>query len=108
MVDLDVLIEKTYRFKLEGKLINVNQPSVNMVKKFGSFEKLMYTEEILDKQVELITDILNNNTSGVKFSEEQIANYPQPVLNAIINTVTNGIEEADNHPNLSSLSQMEQ
>lgn len=98
MVDLDAIIEKTHRFKIEGKLINVNQPSVKIVKKFNEFAN-SNEDEILDKQAELIADILNNNTSAVKFTKEQLMNYPQAVLNAVINEVTQGIAEADNNPN---------
>ena len=35
MVDLDSIIEKTNRLKIEVKLIKVNQPSVKIVKKFN-------------------------------------------------------------------------
>lgn len=99
MLDLDSIIEKAYRFKLEGKLINVNQPTVAMVKKFSSLAKIEDQEEILDKQVELVAEILNNNTSAAKFTREQLLKYPQAVLNAIIEEISRGIAEADNNPN---------
>lgn len=105
--NLDSIAEQTYQFQLDGKLINVKQPSVKITKKFGAMAQVENADEIFDKQVELVTEILNNNTSSVKFTEDKVSDYPQAVLTAIINIITGAIKELDNDPNLESPSQQE-
>ncbi|HDI3121687.1 hypothetical protein FDA77_00855 [Clostridium botulinum] len=98
MIDLDILMDKTLDFKLNGELIKVNQPSMKIIKKFNTLSSLSEAE-ILDKQTDVIVEILNNNTSGKKFKPSEVDNFSLPVINTIVNTVTNNINGTENNPN---------
>ncbi|KMT21597.1 hypothetical protein [Clostridium cylindrosporum] len=95
MINLDVLMEKTIDFTLKGKLIRVQQPTLKMIKKFAAIEK----DADIDKQIEVITEILNNNSSNIKLEKSDIEELNQPALMAILEAITNNIKEADNNPN---------
>ena len=99
MIDLDILMDKTLDFKLNEELVKVNQPSMKMIKKFNTLSSLSDEAEILDKQTELIVEILNNNTSGKKFKTSEVDNFPLPVIKTIINTISNDINGTENNPN---------
>lgn len=105
--NLDSIVDKTFDFQLNGNLIKVRQPSVKIVKKFGGMAQVENEEEVFDKQVQLVTEILNNNTSGTKFTEDKVADLPQAVLTTIINVITGVITDLDNDPNSESPSQQE-
>lgn len=98
MINLDNYMDKTIDFMFRGELVKVNQATAKMVKKIASLEK--YQEgEILDKQIEIVTDILNNNTSGKKFKVSDIENLPQRVINTIMKEFTNSIADTEEDPN---------
>lgn len=99
VIDLDSILSKTFQFKLHGELINVNQPPVSLVKKFGAMANVESEEEIFDKQAELVCEIMNNNTSSKKFTKTNILALPQEVLTIIITTITEGVTEAEENPN---------
>lgn len=99
MVDLDSLMYKPMQFKLEGKVLNVNQPSAKDVKMIISLISGKSDEEIIDGEIKVITSILNNNTSNMSFTEEYVSKLPQPVLTAILEEITKGIDTLNNNPN---------
>lgn len=100
MLDLDAIINKSYQVKINGDLINVNQPSVKMVREFNS--SMMTDSEDIDifaVQTDFALKLLNNNTSAKRFSKADIEKLPAEALGAIINVVANGVEEAEKNPN---------
>lgn len=100
MLDLDAIINKSYQIKVNGDLINVNQPSVKMVREFNS--SMMTDSEDIDifaVQTDFALKLLNNNTSAKRFSKADIEKLPAEALGAIINVVANGVEEAEKNPN---------
>lgn len=100
MINLDNVMNQTIDFMLKGELIKVQQPSTKLVKKFTQFEgSELKPNETFDKQVELITEIMNNNTSARKFTQSEIEALPQKVLSIIIKEITNSISAVENDPN---------
>lgn len=100
MLDLDAIISKSYQIKINGDLINVNQPSVKMVREFNS--SMMNDSEDIDIfaiQTDFALKLLNNNTSAKRFTKADIEKLPAEALGAIINVVANGVEEAEKNPN---------
>lgn len=100
MLDLDAIINKSYQIKINGDLINVNQPSVKMVREFNS--SMMTDSEDIDIfaiQTDFTLKLLNNNTSAKRFSKADIEKMPPEALSAIINVVANGVKEAEENPN---------
>ena len=100
MLDLDAIINKSYQIKINGDMINVNQPSVKMVREFNS--SMMADSEDIDifaVQTDFALKLLNNNTSAKRFSKADIEKLPAEALGAIINVVANGVEEAEKNPN---------
>lgn len=97
MLNLDVIINKSYKIKLFGEIINVNQPSLKTLKKFNAATD---SEDIdlLDVQQEFVLDILNNNTSARTFKKAEIEALPVSVIVAVIDEISNGVTEADNNP----------
>lgn len=103
MVNLDIILDETIDFTLNGETIKVRQPSVSVIKKVNKFQVEVAGKSDIDlifnTQTEVITEILNNNTSGKKFTVKQVEALPQKVQNVIIETVLNDIIKADNDPN---------
>ena len=98
MLDLDAIIDQTIQIKIKGKLIHVNQPSAKLVKKMTSMQGLS-EEELMDKQIEIVADILNNNTSAANFTLEEVSEFPQVALTAILNGITGNINSINKNPN---------
>lgn len=99
MVDLDFYTTRTIDFKLGGKVVSVQEPPAKIIKKMTALGKVKDEEKVLDKQYEIVADILNNNTSNMKFSKEMIERYPQSMINAIITEVTKLMGEIEKSPN---------
>lgn len=98
MLDLDAIIDQTIKIKIKGKLIHVNQPSAKLVKKMTSMQGLG-EKELMDKQIEIVADILNNNTSSANFTIEEVSGFPQAALTAILNEITGNISSINKNPN---------
>lgn len=97
--DLDILMDKTIDFKLNGDLIKVNQLSYKMVRKLDAINKIENEEEKLDKQMLFIVEILNNNTSCKKFKNTDIEKLPFPVITKILEDVAKSIYGIESNPN---------
>lgn len=96
MVNLDLLMDKTMDFMIGGELIKVNEPSIGMVKRFSKIED---NEDGLESQINMVVEILNNNTSAKKFTRAQLDIFTPRILKAIINEVLGSIRDTDNNPN---------
>ena len=99
MVDLDFYTTRTIDFKINGEMVRVKEPQAKLIKKMTALGKVKDEENLLDKQYEIVVDILNNNTSSKKFTKEMVENYPQSMINAIITEVTKLMGEIENSPN---------
>ncbi|MBS4535835.1 hypothetical protein GOQ29_09430 [Clostridium sp. D2Q-14] len=94
MIDIDKYIDRTIALKINGEVIKIQEPSIKLIKKFTALDGLE-DDEILDKQSELVTEILNNNTSAKKFKVNDIDKLPVSAIKAIIESIV----EVDQDPN---------
>lgn len=94
MINLDMYMNKTIDFMIEGKLVKVKEPSYETIQSFSNIN-----EGSVDDIFVILTKILNDNTSNVKFKEAQLRKYPKGVINAIIKAIANEKEEAESDPN---------
>lgn len=97
MINLDALMEKTFQFRLNGQIINCNQPSAAMVRKYR--KRFIEESDDIEVQTDYVFDILNNNTSGVEFTKKQVEELPLSVSNLVAETVNNGIRKIESDPN---------
>lgn len=103
--NLDELMDKTIDFILFGELVRVQQPSVSMIKKINKFQMEAVkinennTDVIFASQCDITCSILNNNSSGKKFTVKQMESLPQNVHNKILSTILTSVLEDDNDPN---------
>ncbi|MEF9952638.1 MAG: hypothetical protein RSA01_00505 [Clostridium sp.] len=95
MINLDSLIDNTIDFTFKGKLIKVQQPTIKLVKKFAAIDG----DSDLDKQIEVITEMLNNNSSNIKLNKSDIEDLTPSALKVIVKAISNNIEEVSNNPN---------
>lgn len=98
VVNLDSILNQSFKFMLGGEVINVNQPSIKMVRKFTS-DMSKEDADVIGAQLDFACEILNNNSSSKKFSKAEVERLPTSVINTLVNTISNGIAEADNDPN---------
>lgn len=99
IIDLDKYINRTIEFKLNGELIKVQELTPSLFKKVSEYEMTENPKEIYTKQVELTTEMLNRNTSAVKFTVEEIEKLPQSVVNKIYVSIVSFTKEPLNDPN---------
>ncbi|XZM78705.1 hypothetical protein ACSXAB_13925 [Clostridium perfringens] len=99
MIDLDFYTARSIDFKIDGEIVRVQEPPAKIIKKMTSLGKLKDEEKMLDKQYEIVVDILNNNTSSKKFTKEIVENYPQSMINAIISEITKLMGDLESSPN---------
>ena len=99
MLNLDAIINKSYKMQIGGEIINVNQVSVKMVREFNATITGEEEVDIFTVQIDFVLKILNNNTSAKKFSRADIEKLPTEALNAIIDVVANGVREDEKNPN---------
>lgn len=99
IIDLDKYINRTIEFKLNGELIKVQELTPSLFKKVSEYEMTEDPKEIYTKQVELTTEMLNRNTSAVKFTVEEIEKLPQSVVNKIYVSIVSFTKEPLNDPN---------
>lgn len=103
--NLDELMDKTIDFILFGEMVRVQQPSVSVIKKISKFQTEAAnitensTDAVFTEQNNIICSILNNNSSGKKFTVKQIESLPQNVHSKILNTILISVFEAENDPN---------
>lgn len=99
LIDLDKYINRTIEFKLNGELIKVQELTPSMFKKVSSYEMTEDPEKIYEKQVELVTEMLNRNTSGKKFTTKDLEKLPQSAVNKIYISIVSFTKEPLNDPN---------
>lgn len=96
--DLDSMVQPIV-FKINGEVVNVNPPSLSIVKEFSHMSKLTDEDEILNKQTELISKVLSNNTSNKTFTFQDVDRMSQQMVTAILTIITSEVQEAENNPN---------
>lgn len=83
IINLDAYIERTVDFKLNGEVVKVKEPSNALFKKIAAHE-VTEGEDVFSSQLALVTEVLNRNTTGHKFTQEEVSNLPQSALNIIL------------------------
>ena len=96
MINLDLLKENTIDFMIDGKLVKVQEPSIEMVEKFSTAGE---SGEGLSGEVAVITEILNNNTSSVKFTQAKVKKFSPSMLKAIVTAILGTIKSVEENPN---------
>lgn len=99
MIDLDKYLKQSVEIKLNNKVIEVLQPTAKMTKEIGQLEKSMTEENYLETKSKIAHIVLNNNSSNVDFTLEDVDNIPYKLQDLIIKEVTGMIYKADNDPN---------
>ncbi|MEW8955761.1 hypothetical protein [Clostridium sp.] len=99
MIDLDRYINRTIEFQLNGELIRVQELTPAMFRKVSEYEMTEDPKKIYEKQVELVTEMLNRNTSGNKFTAKDIEKLPQSVVNKLYISIVSFTKEPLNDPN---------
>lgn len=102
MINLDAYIERTVDFKLNGEVVKVKELSNALFKKSSEHDKTVETGDgiaIFTERAMLVTEILNRNTTGHKFTQEQVAQLPQSVLNVILQEVQKLTRKGIEDPN---------
>ena len=99
LIDLDKYINRTIEFQLNGELIKVQELTPSMFKKVSSYEMTEDPEKVYEKQVELVTEMLNRNTSGKKFTTKDLEKLPQSAVNKIYISIVSFTKEPLNDPN---------
>lgn len=93
MIDLDLILNKTIDFKINGEVLNVKQPSVKVINQFTKM-----SGDILE-QAKIVKDILNNNTNGKTYSDKDINDMPELLIVAIIKEISNYLGDMVNEKN---------
>lgn len=100
VINLDAYIERTVDFKLNGEIVKVKELSNTLFKKVATHEKTVEVDggvKVFEERLAIVAEILNRNTTGHKFTQEQIAEFPQSVLNVVLQEVSaltrKGIED---------------
>lgn len=99
LIDLDKYINRTIEFKLNGELIRVQELTPSLFKKVSEYEMTEDPEKIYEKQVDLVTEMLNRNTSGKKFTTKDLEKLPQSAVNKIYISIVSFTKEPLNDPN---------
>lgn len=95
MLNLDNIKTNTMEIALNKKLIKVQEPTVKLIKKLQGIEN----NEDLDIVLNVLVDILNNNTSNIKLKNTDLENLNNKQLNLLVEEIgkfINGIEEDPN------------
>lgn len=74
-IDLTAYANRTVDFLINGKLVKVPEMTHAQYKKVLEYED--GDDNSLDKQRELVLEMLNRNTSNVKFKDKDILDLPQ-------------------------------
>ncbi|AUM96147.1 MULTISPECIES: hypothetical protein [Clostridium] len=99
LIDLDKYINRTIDFKINGELIKVQELTPSLFKKVSKYEMTEDPEKIYEKQVELVTEMLNRNTSGKKFTTKDLEKLPQSAVNKIYISIVSFTKEPLEDPN---------
>ena len=99
IINLDNYINRTVDFEINGKLVKVQEPTPKIYIRIAKYEQIEDAVEIFQEQISIITEILNRNTSGVKFTEKEVENYPQSILNTVMQETTSLRNRAVSDPN---------
>ncbi len=99
VIDLDKYINRTIDFKINGKMVKVQELTPSLFKKVTEYEMTEDPKEIYSKQVDLVVEMLNRNTSAIKFTTEEIEKLPQSVVNKIYLSIVRFTKEPLDDPN---------
>lgn len=75
MINLDSYLDGTVDVQLGGRLIKVKELTQKEVLRFVELDDLDPVDRA-EEQVKLLVEALNKNTSSVKFTVEELNNYP--------------------------------
>lgn len=96
VVNLNVYKDITIDFMLGDKLIKVKEPSYGLIQEFANVEE---AEDRIDAIAEILVKVLNNNTSAVTFTKEEIKAWNKSLVDAVINEIATNKREIENAPN---------
>lgn len=96
-IDLSAYANRTVDFLIDNKLIKVPEMSHKQYKKVVDYEN--NSDTTLDMQRALVLELLNTNTSGVKFSDKDILGMPQGAVNRLYTEMASLPRKALTDPN---------
>ena len=99
MLDLDKYLNQGLDIKIDDKVVTVKQPTAAMVKEIRKIENTTTEKNDLDNKTKITQLLLDNNTSGKKFSSGEVDKIPFKVQDIIIAEIFKFVAEADNDPN---------
>lgn len=99
MLDLDKYLNQGLDIKINGEVVSVKQPTAAMVKEIRKIENSTNGKNDLDNKSKITQLLLDNNTSGKKFTIEDVDKIPFKVQDIIMGEIFKFIAEADNDPN---------
>lgn len=99
MINLDEYLNQSVDIKINGEVVEVLQPTAKMTKEISKLEGEMTEENYLDTKSKITLKILNNNSSGKKFTVNEIDQIPFKLQDLIIKRITSMVYEADKDPN---------
>jgi hypothetical protein len=100
MVNIDEILNQGIELKLFGNVIHVSQPTYKMTRKMGTVSVDTDNQfDTIDKQLEVLAEILSNNTEKIKVTKSQLEGLPMGAITTIINAISGVITELENHPN---------
>ncbi len=83
MINLDSYLNGTIDIQLGGNLIKVRELNAKQVQKFVELDELEPHDRI-EEQLKLLTETLNKNTSSVKFTLEEIKEFPMKLTHKLL------------------------
>ncbi len=101
-LDLSVFNKKTFDITMEdGTKINIKKPSQQLVIDMMLMENLDKGNpiEIMEGLASIVLKILNNNTNTIEFTLEQVKKMDLFMLQAIVKSYGEFINELQNNPN---------
>ncbi len=106
MLDLSVLKEKYWELKMfDGEVLMVKRPSQKMVVDMMSYEDTFKAHQknpklMIEAFVDMLSEILNNNANGIKYSREYIAeHFDFTVGMAVVEGYMTFVTEINSDPN---------
>lgn len=94
MINLNRYINRSIDFMVGNRLVKVNEPSLLVMQEFENINK-----EGVKGINELVLKIMNNNSSGIEFTLEEVEGWGKSTINAILQAVADEKEITENNPN---------
>ena len=101
-LDLSIFKEATLPLVLlDGKEINLLKPSQKLMFKMMDFQKKASsgTEQAVAAVIELFVEVMNNNKEKIAFTAKDFEDYDFGIIQVVIQTYTNFINEVMSNPN---------